>query len=284
MSTDTTTNAFPLGFDVRFIEPARYAVDGYQVRRVTEEVATADTLTLAWRVATTDELATLRELKTDEGQVTVLASDDGGHIAVDTAGGSNTVTLTPPQRRQPLRIERTAHVERYEETLVEQRSEVWDVEVEFALGSDRTDTPSILEARAGTPFPQTFDMTFPRGDPPRWEFNTPYGTFVTGRVDAEVVGTGEGGVVRLELTTRLTSAQAHVFEAAYARVRGTRVVEVVDAPNEIRDETGGDMTVGVRPPTDQTVVDAGDYAVVEWDSTRITDRYQTVSMTLVGGS
>jgi len=270
MSTDTTTNAFPLGFDVRFIEPARYAIDGYQVRRVTEEVATADTLTLAWRVATTDELATLRELKTDEGQVTILASDDGGHIAVDTAGGSNTVTLTPPQRRQPLRIERTAHVERYEENLIEQRSEVWDVEVEFALGSDRTDTPSISQTKPG--------------DGTAWAFDTPYGTFVTGRVDAEVVGTGEGGVVRLELTTRLTSAQAHVFGAAYARVRGTRVVEVVDAPNEIRDETGGDMTVGVRPPTDQTVVDAGDYAVVEWDSTRITDRYQTVSMTLVGGS
>jgi len=261
----TTTNAFPLTFDAVFVEPARYAIDGTQVRRVTEELATADTLSLTWRVASADELATLRALQNDEGKVAILASDDGGHIAIDRAGGSNTVTLTPPQRRQPLRQERIAHVERYEESLVEQRTEVWTVEIDFVLGSDRTDEPSINETKATN----------------GWAFDTRYGTIATSRVDADVTATGEEGVTQVDLIARLTSAQAHVFEAAFARVRGSRVKTIPDAPNIVRDETGGDMTVGVRTPSDQDAVSDGDYVVAEWESERITDAFQQFSVTLI---
>jgi len=240
-------------------------LDGVAVPRQTSEVVTSQTITLTWRVTSSVLDATLRALKPDGGKVDVLGTDDGGFVAIDRANGSNTYTLTPPDGRTPLRQTETVHVRRYEESLVSQDVGEWDVTVEFARDEDRTDTPSASETPASD----------------EWGFTTRYGAIATDRVDADVVGTGETGVDRFRVTTRLTMAQAHVFEAALARLGAGRVREVPDAANvAVDDSTDDAVTVTVDAPDSQSTVSDGDYIVTRWESERLTDAYQSVSFTV----
>jgi len=96
----------------------------------------------------------------------------------------------------------------------------------------------------------------------------------TGRVDAEFAGTGADGVDRFDLTVRLTFEQAHVFEAALSRLEG-----VPDATNEPLDDTDDDAnTVTIDAPDGQSVVDDGEYVVMEFSSQKITDAYQELNV------
>lgn len=278
-----------------------WTLDGRELAnaRATAETATATTLTLTWRVTSRADLRTLRTLKRDEGKVSTLSTDDGGHRAIDRANGSNTHTLTPPGRRQPLRTTRTVHVERYEEDLISQTAREWSVEVEFAVAEPRGDNPTIIlgeqaDAEAtdtGTQLggPNGLILGTENGGTlgtatvvpaDTWGFETPQGTLVTDRVDADVVGTGEGGVRRYDLTARFDKRQATTFESAFKRIRGSRVKEVPDAPNVMVDELDGDLTVSANAPDDQNGVDDGAYVLTEWQSTRVNDRYQSVEFTI----
>jgi hypothetical protein len=252
---------FPLVFDATFDPQSNWFIGESAIGRVTDETTTNQSLTLSWRV-TTDLLdAKLRPLKPDEGKVDTLGTDDGGFVSIDRADGSNTYTLTPPDKRKPLRQEATYHVARYEETLVSQDVGEWDVTVEFRRTADRSDTPSASETPAAD----------------EWGFTTRYGEIATDRVDADVVGTGEGGVERFRVIARLTMQQAHVFEAALARLGAGRVREIPDAPNvAVDDSTDDAVTVTVDAPDSQDTVADGDYIVTGWESERLTDAYQTV--------
>lgn len=241
-----------------------WLLDGAEIGANTGETATHAALTLSQRVGTSTLSDVLRPLKSDEGKVTILPSDDGGFVAVDRADGGNTFTLTPPVKREPLRQEIAAHVQRYEEEMVSQTVDEWQVEIEFARGESRADTPAISETR----------------DTGEWAFDTRYGQIATGRVDAEFTGTGEGGIERFELIMRLTKEQAHVWEAAFALVEGTRIRQIPDATNEVQDDTNGDSTVGVVSPAADTVVSDGNYVVLSWESSRINDAYQEVTATI----
>jgi hypothetical protein len=242
-----------------------WVLDDAPVGRITAETATNTTLSLTTRATSTALETDLRPLKTDEGKVDVLGTDDGGFVAIDRADGGNTFTLIPPVRRQPLRQQETVHVQRYEETLVSQEVGEWNVTVEFAREEDRTDTPSVSESPAAD----------------EWGFSTRYGEIATARVDADVVGTGESGVDRFRLTTRLTMDQAHVFEAALARLGAGRVREIPDAGNvAVDDSTDNAVTVTVDAPDSQDTVADGDYIVTSWESSRLTDAYQEVEFTI----
>ena len=272
-----------------------YEFNGQNVATLTGETATHRTLTLTWRVQTNILLDRLRTAKTDEGQISVLAMDDGGFTTVDRAGGKNTFHLSPPDRRQPLRKPGTYHVSRYEETLVSQSVDEWDVEIEFTRDTDRSDSPSITireqvpdpEINSGGSYGEQSGLTYgganggtygnSLGDdvPPEWwSIGTRYGTVATRRVDAEFLGTGADGVERFELAARFTKRQAHVFEAALSRLDGVRVREVTDGTNIAVDDTAGDAnTVVVRSPTEE-VVSSGEYVVMSWESERLNDAYQ----------
>lgn len=240
-----------------------WILDGQPIGTSTGETATYQTLELTERVQTESLLDVLRSLKTDEGKVDVLMRDDGGFVAVDRANGGNTFELIPPIARQPLREKGEYHVQRYEETLVSQTVEEWDVELEFVKADNRVDSPSISET--------------PEGD--EWGFSTRYGTIATSRVDADLLGTGEGGVQRFEIVARLTFSQAHVLEAALNRLGGTRVRDVPDAPNVAVDDTDdGVNTLMVDSPDGQSVVSDGEYVVQAWESERLNDAYQSVSL------
>jgi len=112
-----------------------------------------------------------------------------------------------------------------------------------------------------------------------WGFDTPLGQVVSSRVDAEFLGLGEGGVERFELTVRFTKSQCHVYEAAYVRLGGVRVREIPDATNVAVDETSGDGTVTIDSPNTSVVADS-EYVITEWESERLNDAYQSLSMTV----
>jgi len=261
-------------FDAAFSQP-NYQIDGQGAARIVSEESTDRRLTLRARVTETVLKDVYRRLKSDEGQVDVLASDDGGLVAVDRANGGNSFVIEPPSRRTPLRQEGTFHVERYEEETVSQDLGEFVVTLELIRDADRTDTPSINEAQSGAAFPWTFPQVFEEHY--GWGFTTRYGTIATDRVDAVFLGTGADGVERFEITARLTQEEAHVFEAALSLVGGTRVKEVPDATNLLVDDTGGDATIFVETPLGQTVVGDGDYVVTEWSSERLNEAFQSVS-------
>jgi hypothetical protein len=272
---------FPLTFPATFEPQPSWWIDGEAITRQVDETATPRGLSLSWRVTSDLLESKLRPLKQDEGKVDVIGTDSGGHRAIDRANGSNTYVLTPPDKRQPLRQEATYHVDQFEETLISQDVGEWQVDVEFVRARDRTDDASVNQPVGGATFDAAFPMTFERRSPAGWGFTTPNGEFWTDRVSAELLGTGEGGVRRFELTMRLTFEEARAFETAYPRIGGGRVREVPDAPNvAVDDTTDGAVTIGVDAPGTNDVPD-GEYVITEpWESTRLTEAYQEVSVVI----
>lgn len=245
----------------------QWVIDGDPVERIDDETATYDSLALTFRVTSTDLTSVLRPLKSDEGQVSTVQTDSGGYSAVDRAGGDNSYSVTPPIVRQPLRQEGTYHVARYEESLVSQEVEEWDVELEFVPEENRTDSRPISE-------------TVGSGE---WGFTTRYGTIATDRVDADFLGSGADGVERFELVARLRYGQALAFEAALSRLASARVREVVDGTNvAVDDSQGSASTLTVESPTPGEV-SSGEYVVTAWESERLNDEFQSVAVEVADG-
>lgn len=238
-----------------------WIIAGNDLPTTPDESATDTTLSLSARVQSS-RIDKFRPLKSDQGKLTILDSDDGGYVAVDRADGSNTFNVIPPLSRRPLRQSLDYHVEDYEETLVSQSVDEFDVELELVRSQNRTDTPSISESRGSG----------------EWAFDTRLGQITTDRVDAEFIGRGGDGVKRFELIVRFDFNQSHAFEAALSRLGGVRVREIPDASNQAVDETNDNAaTVNITSPVSSDVVPDGDYVVTEWDSTRITDAYQEIT-------
>jgi hypothetical protein len=240
-------------------------IDVKDIPTTPDETATDTALSLVFRVETDTLENVLRPLKDDEGKVDIRRTDDGGFTAIDRADGENTFDVIPPVNRLPLRQRSDYHVESYEESLVSQTVDEWDVELELLRTANRTDSPSINETRATD----------------EWAFDTRYGQIATERVDAEFVGRGEGGVRRFEITARLTKEQSHVFEAALNRLGGARIRDIPDATNVAVDDTNDDAaTLGVTSPVSDTIVSDGDYVVQEWQSRRLNDGFQEVEFVI----
>ncbi|AFH22131.1 hypothetical protein OSG_eHP18_00105 [environmental Halophage eHP-18] len=266
---------FDWTFNQTFTPRTDWYIDGIVAPTVTDERATDRSLTLQWRVSSAKLKAALRPLKDNQGKLGELDTDDGGYVAVDRADGANTFVIDPPHRRKPLRQQGEYLVADYEENLVSQSVDEWDVTVDFVSAANRTDSPSINQAASGAAFDWTFTQAFSRSLGGKgWAFDTRYGQLVTDRIDAEFIGRGGGGVRRFEITARFTFDQAHAFEAALSRLGGVRVREIPDAPNVAVDETADNAaTVGIDSPPNNDVAD-GSYVVTEWDSRRLNERFQ----------
>jgi hypothetical protein len=236
-----------------------YLIDGQQAGELTSEAATYRTLSLSFRVTTARLEQVFRPLKPDEGKVDTVTTDTGGYRAVDRADGANTFSLDPPPRRQPLRRTGDVHVASYEEDLVSQAVGEFQVDIEFVRARERTDTASISQTAASD----------------EWGLTTVNGTIATGRVDADLLGTGRDGVERFEILARLTFEQALAWETAVSQQAGVRVKSIPDAPNVVRDDTSSDTnTITVDAPDSQSVVSDGDYVVLEWETERLNDAFQ----------
>jgi len=283
------------------VSSGNWVFDGVELPTSTMEEGTHQELTLRFRVQTDRLLSSVRAAKSDQNQVDVLVTDDGGFTAVDRAGGANTFRLEPPERRKPLRRDGDYLATRYEESLVSGDVGEWDVEIDFVRAANRTDDGSIsfseqpnalVGADAGGTLGESSGFTLggsrggslgntrPGVPADWWGFDTRQGLIATDRVDAEFLGRGDSGVERFELTVRLSFEQSHAFETALSRVDGSRVRNVADASNRVVDETSDDAnTITVDSPTPDVVTD-GDYVVLEWSTTRLNDAYQEYSVTV----
>jgi hypothetical protein len=265
---------FDWTFTQSFTPRTDWYIDGIVAPTVTAERATDRSLTLEWRVSSAKLQSALRPLKDNQGKLAELDTDDGGYVAIDRADGANTFVVDPPFRRKPLRQRGEYLVVDYEETLVSQSVDEWDVTVEFVPVANRTDSPSINQAASGAAFDWTFTQSFVRHQPNEWVFFTRFGPIATDRIDAEFIGRGGDGVRRFEITARFTFNQTLAFEAALSRLGGVRVREIPDAPNVAVDETTDNAaTLGIDSPPNNDVPD-GSYVVTEWDSRRLNEAYQ----------
>lgn len=253
-------STFPWTFPQTFSGSPDWQIAGSSIGAPTTELATHRSLILGFRVSTSTLTTVFRPLKPNEGQLTILQTDSGGYRVIDRASGDNTFTLTPPARRDPLRYEGEYHVRRYEESLVSQAVNEWDIEIEFVPTENRSDSPSASASAAAD----------------EWGFQTRYGTLATPHVDAEFLGTGRDGVERFELVVRFGFDEAHVFEAALSHLEAARIRQIVDAPNEAVDDTNGDNTLTLTTPSGSTVSD-GEYLVTEFESRRLNDEWQEVT-------
>lgn len=265
-------------------ENDEWLLEGEPLPEVIDEVATHRGVAFTFRASTQTLLDRLRKLKDDEDKVTVLVDDGGGYSSVERADGGNTFTLDPPERRRPLRRAGSAHVRSYEENLVSAEVGEWDVTVDFVHSGHRTDRPVITVDEQTTDDGIEVSFTVPGtlGTGSWWALSTRYDELRSSRVSADLVGTGEDGVERVELQATLSFEQAHMLEAALARLDGARVQSVPDAPNTPRDETAdGGNTLTITPPDDtpENVISAGDHVVIggTFESTRLNDAWQNVS-------
>jgi len=79
----------------------------------------------------------------------------------------------------------------------------------------------------------------------------------------------------------LTDTQALAWEAGLSRLGGQHIQQVSDGSNRIRDDTDNDAaSITLSPPTDNDVIDAGEFVVTEWTSTRINEGWQRVEAEL----
>ena len=243
---------------------AHWHLDDDELKTATGETATHRSVILSLRMDTEGMLNRVRKVKRHEGRVDVLVTDDGGFTAVDRADDENTFDLVPPATRRPLRDAGGYHVAAYEETLVSADVGEWDVTVEFVRADNRDDEPSLDET----------------ADADEWEIDTRFGTLATDRVSADFAGTGADGVERFEVGLTLTFAQAHVLEAALARLDGARIREIPDGPNAPVDDTpDAGNTLGIDAPGSDDVVPNDEYVVVEpFESERLNDEFQRISL------
>jgi len=256
---------------------ADWLIDGQRIPDAITEVVTPGRTDLTFRVDRATLIQYLRPLRSNEGQYKRLQSGDGGYTTVDTAAGANTYTFEPPAKREPLRRETPVHVDRYEEELVAQSTDKWDVALDLVPAATRTDDATIALDEQ-TP---SGGSTLPSG---WWEFDTTNGPLALppSRVSADISGVGDTGVDRVQLTLTLTFAQAHVAETALKRARGTRVRQIEDGTNRPLDETGDDAnTLDVTSPTPD-VIASQSYVVVDgFDSERLNEGFQRFDVTLL---
>jgi len=244
---------------------ANWQIDGDGITSITEEVRTWDSLKLTFRTDASVVTSTLRALDGEAGKVDVLEASDGGYIAVDRADGGNTYTLVPPITRLPLRVEGDFHVDEYDEEVVDQQGDRYDVSLTFVPDADRETSNGLSETAATGEWLFTFDT----------------GSIATAKVSAEdLAGIGKGGTTGKRLSLLLDKEQATVIEESASKQAAVRTREVPDGSNVSEDNSAGDEnTVTVTSPDTDTFAD-GDYVVQEWETTMLNDDFQRVRLTL----
>lgn len=228
--------------------------------QVVDHSRTWNSLTLEVRLRGDAARAKLNELKDDAGSYTERVRADGVFEARDTVGGSNTIDVTPPARYAPPRQAGTYLVD--------------DVTAE------RTSADGLAERASVALVPQqsraeATDAVLGTAAAP-WELAFTLGTIRTARVASDIRNDGD----RVELRLTLTPEQTDVLEASAAAVGGVVSEALPDEDTRVRDVTPTSrQTVDVTPPA-ESPVDAGEYAVIGWETDAVTSARHQTTITL----
>lgn len=236
---------------------------------LTSEKATHKSLELIFQ---TGSPSTLQQFDVDSGKVEDHVTRNGQFFAQDLASGDNTFTLIPPSQRDDLRKVREYCVDTYNETVIDQQADKYEINITFIPKRPKFFTSVLLdETRASD----------------EWGFEFPdegqgTKTVATQRVSSDVTTSSKGSVTSVELSMFLTTDQAQVFEEYLCRgIEATRTRVVPDGTDVTEDNTSSNTnTIALTVPQSNSAVPDDDYVAREYTTEWINDGYHRVSVKL----
>lgn len=225
-------------------------------REVTGEVRGFGSLEITFTTPLEAVTQVFRPLRKNAGSVETLEASDGALIGVDTADGNNTLTLDAPANRQAVRRQREWLVDDYDEEMLDQQGEKYEIELELVPArSKRQYSGHTGETAAADEWLLEFDA----------------GAIATAAVSSEIVETSTDGVETIGLNMRLGPQQVRKLEESARKLAAVKVDKAFDGTSTVEDNSPEQVNVfGLTPPEggDKTV-DPGHYVVngdydVEW--------------------
>lgn len=232
-----------------------WAVNGTTVGTVIAEVRSPRKLELTVRADNATKNDVLQPLDANAGKLDVLVDEDGTYKTIDRSETGNVYYLTPPTSRSGASHPRQAGwylVEDYEQTVVDQSGDQYEVTIEF-VPQNHTEATGVVSEDETT------------GE---WHFDMKRGSISTGRVSRKTKAKARDAVGMREVELIATNAEAETLESNFHRTAATRVVNVPDGENRSVDNSGGWCTVDVAAPENDTgFLPPGTYHVHGWSTT-----------------
>lgn len=243
-----------------------WRVNGYPIAdEATEEIRTHKRLEVTFQVPKKILVEGCRPLQPDSGNFNVLDRSDGGYKTIDTVDGSNTHEIEPPTHRQDVRRQIEYLVDEYDETLLDQAGEKFEVELTLVpKESKRQYRGHIDEEPADTD----------------WLFEFDAGDIATRDLSSEILETADSGVEMVGLDLFLDPDQTRKVEESARKLAAVRVKEQFDGPPQAEDNSPEKVnTVYIRPPAGgEENVERGYYVVAAWETERVADGAYQVAL------
>jgi hypothetical protein len=248
-----------------------WQIDGSTVSITVDETLTPTGVTLVWRSADSEAEAHLRPLEDHAGKVTRQVDADGSFVAVDTANGSNTYSLSPHPSRSVVHTGGSFLVSKYEERNLDREASAVEVEVDFVRGGSRSETASDLTQSAAAS---------------QWLFSFTTGTVATKRVESDLgSGPRKDGVGGNRIRAIFTASQSRALAEGPNRPDAVQVREFHDGPNDAVDNSPSRNLVSVSSPSGATsILAGGQYIVADWELEYLNDDHYRADMTLWSAS
>lgn len=250
---------------------SQFVIGGYQLR-VTDVTLTATTLTLGIVARTQRNREILRELDNDAGDFRERARADGTIDGLDTAGGSNTFTVSPPLELRPPRVDREWVVEDVTRERTSADTQALLAEVVFVATEAREPitTYSNFDDFSATGQGKTGEFRTGSGGidasnitTALWEFDFFRGSIFTERVQIQ----DQAATTTVQVI--MTPEQAELFETVTPATAGAVVTPVPDGKTFARDTTPqARQTVRIRPPASAAdpALTEDEYVITNWES------------------
>jgi len=229
----------------------------------TEEIRTHDQLSLTLRAKKPQVISTLRPLfDASSGEVDVITKSGGSYEAFDTSQSGNQFAITPAHRQRPTRVPRDYLVDSYDEQIVDQEGEEYEISIDFVPEKTR-EPDEDYEGR------DEFDheFVFEEREENQWQFSMSHGTIATQSITKEI----ERGGDEINLTMVLKPKQTQTFEESASYVEGITEREIPDGDNKWDDDSPGNRNTAyiVPPEKSEGVFDEGNYRITDWTTRRI---------------
>lgn len=242
-----------------------WLVDGLQIMELEDEVRDPEVLELTLRAPDDHFQDRIEPLKDEEGAVDIVVMSDGSFDSFDRAAGGNTYELVPPDDREPPREVGDYHVKKFSADIVDEQARIREVEIKFVADGAREPSGDAPDHTAGED---------------EWHFDFHSGSVATRRVKAEVTKDGGGGEAKTELELVLTAEEALAVEESASYIHAVTINEVDDGSDFAEDSSpGARQTVAITPPDGGGgIVERGDYAVSDWETTWMNEDFVTVEL------
>ena len=253
---------------VRTIGDARrifrfWAINAQYPIPATEEVRTYDQLSLTMRAKKSQVVDVLRPLfDASSGEVDVIEKSGGSYESFDTSQSGNEFTITPAHRQRPTRVPRNYLVDKYDEQIVDQKGDEYQVSVDFVPEKTR-EPDEEYEGREES----DHEFVFQKREPEQWQFVMHSGTIATKSITKDIKRGKDGVNLRMVMKPK----QTQIFEESASYVEGITEREIPDGDNKWDDGSPGsrNTTYIVPPEASAGVFDEGNYRITKWTTTRI---------------